>query len=150
MEIKTLQEFKIKNVITQRGKFTAKEFEKAALDITTEYKNYLANSGNTIITTTISIEMQNNEQIMDVEIIVPVTKEIKPKHPYQFKKEIKITNALYSKVENPSLLMAEIEKVNKYMQENSLIPITSAYLVQTKQDNLTSIEIYIGINPNIL
>ena len=37
------------------------------------YKDYAANNGEYVITTTKSLEVVNGEQIMDVEILLPVS-----------------------------------------------------------------------------
>lgn len=114
------------------------------------FKAYGVNNGESVITTTRAMEVVNNEQILDVEILLPVTYRIPCDAPYEFKKSIKIANALYARENDVSNLQNALNDVNQYILDYKLQPITSAYLVQSKQENMLVTDIYIGINPNIL
>lgn len=150
MNIILNQSFEIDNLITQSGQFTIIDFQKALMNISKEYKDYVLNNGEYIITTTRSIEIIDGEQLMDTEILLPANCRIQVEKPYIFKNKIKIANALYSKVEDIAKLQDKLNEVNQYVIDNKFQPITSAYLVQTKQENKPIIEIYVGLNPNIL
>ena len=150
MDIILNQEYEIDNLITRVGRFNVMDFQQALMNLVNSYKDYAANNGEYVITTTKSLEVVNGEQIMDVEILLPVSYRVPTDDPYVFKSKIKLSNALYAKITDPALLQDALNQVNQYILENKLQPVTSAYLVQTKQDNKPSIEIYIGMNPNIL
>lgn len=45
---------------------------------------------------------------------------------------------------------ALMDMVNQYILDQQMQTITSAYLVHTKENNQPCVEIYIGINPNVL
>jgi hypothetical protein len=96
------------------------------------------------------MDIIEGKQIIDVEVLLPIAYRIPDDTPYEFKERIKITNALYTKVEQVERLNDAMNEVNEYMVSNGLQPVTSAYLVQTKQEDKPVIELYIGINPNIL
>ncbi len=51
---------------------------------------------------------------------------------------------------NYTKLQEVLEEMNQYMSINSFQPVTSAYLAQSKQNEKIVIEVYIGLNPNIL
>ena len=85
-----------------------------------------------------------------MEILIPVSYRIPCNEPYEFKERIKIVNAIYVAEDDITKLQDTMNQMNQYIFDNKLQPITSAYLVQTKQDNKMITGIYIGINPNIL
>ncbi|MDD4113276.1 MAG: hypothetical protein PHC56_09650 [Herbinix sp.] len=115
-----------------------------------QFKDYMINNGETIITTTKAVEIVDSEQILDVEILLPVSYRIPCNEPFVFKEKIKIVNALYVREDDITKLQDTMNYMNKYILDNKLQPITSAYLVQSKQDNKMITDIYIGINPNVL
>lgn len=150
MDIVQEKSFEINNLISRSGKFTALEFQKALVEMVNAFKNFSRANGDYVITTTKSLEARNGEQVLDVEILIPVNYRIPVEEPYVFKNEIKLTNCLYAMETDVSRLQDTLNKINQYIIDQKLLPITSAYLVQTKQDNQPCIAIYVGINPNIL
>lgn len=150
MDILQDQSFEISNLVTQSGRFSVADFQKAMMGMVNAYKDFSVDNGEYMITTTKSLEVINGEQIMDVEFLLPVSYRIPVEEQYTFKNKLKLANALYAKVTDITQLQDTLNMVNQYILDNKLQPITSAYLVQTKQDNKPCIEVYIGINPNIL
>ena len=140
----------INNLITQSGKFKVKEFQDSLSNLVNRYKGFSKTNGDYIITTTKSIEIINGEQIMDVEILMPVNYLIPVEEPYVFKNKLKLTHALHVKVTDITKLQDTLDMVNQYILDQDLEPITSAYLVQLKEEDQPRIEIYVGINPNIV
>lgn len=150
MEIIQEQSYEINNLISRTGKFTLPEFQKTLIEMVNTYKDFSIANGDYVITTTKAVEMKEGVQVMDVEILMPVNYRMPVDAPYMFKSTLRLTNALYSKVTEVAMLQDNINQINQYIQDQKLIPITSMYLVQTKQNNQLCIEIYVGINPNIL
>lgn len=150
MNILSEQSYEINNIISRSGKFTTTRFQGILMETAQKFKDFVANNGETIITTTKAVEIVDSEQILDVEILLPVSYRIPCSEPYVFKEKIKIDNALYFREDDITKLQDAMNKMNQYILDNRLQPITSAYLVQTKQDNKMITDIYIGINPNIL
>lgn len=150
MNILLEQTYEIKNIVSRSDKFTAHKFQEVLMETAREFKDYTINNGETIITTTKAVEIVDNEQVLDVEILIPVGYRISCSEPYVFKEKIKIANALYIREDDIAKLQDTMNYMNQYILDNKLQPITSAYLVQTKQDNKMIADIYIGINPNIL
>ncbi|MDF2870920.1 MAG: AraC family transcriptional regulator [Anaerocolumna sp.] len=150
MDIILNQKYEISDLISYSGRFTATEFQKKIIEMVNNYKDIALRSGEYMITVTKSVEFVNGEQVMDVEILLPVNCRITATHPYRFKDKLRLTNALLVNVTKLSYLQETLEQVDSYIMEHKLKPITSAYLVQTKRDNLAVIDIYVGINPNIL
>lgn len=150
MDIIQGKNYEINNLISKSGKFTAIEFQNTLINMANVYKNFSIANGDYIITSTKALEVVNGEQILDVEILMPVTYRMPVEETYTFKSKLKLTNALYKKVIDITKLQDTLNMMNQYIIEKKLQPITSAYLIQTKQNNQPCIEIYIGINPNIL
>lgn len=150
MNILSEQTYEIKNIISRSDRFTVHKFQEVLVEMARGFKDYAINNGDTIITTTKAVEGVDNEQILDVEILLPVNYRIPCSEPYVFKEKIKIANALYTREDDITKLQDTMNYMNQYILDNKLQPITSAYLVQLKQDNKMITDIYIGINPNIL
>ncbi len=150
MNILLNKEIEVNNLISQSGKFSMDEFQKVIQDMIMNYKDYADSSNEYMITTTKVLEIVEGKQILDVEVLLPISYRISVEKPYIFKEKIKITNALYAKVENVDNINEAMNEVNQYIVSNGLQPITSAYVIQTKQEDRPMAEIYIGLNPNIL
>ncbi|HHV09334.1 MAG TPA: hypothetical protein GXX75_03520 [Clostridiales bacterium] len=150
MEVILNQEYEMNHLITRSGRFTVAEFQKNLMEMANSYKDFAVNNGEYMITTTKAVEFIAGEQVMDVEILMPVDYRMPVEEPYQFKEKVRLVNALYVKVTDPALLQETLNQVNGYITENKLQPITPAYLVQTKQDSKSCIEVYVGMNPNVL
>lgn len=150
MDIILEQNYDITNLITISGKYTVSEFQSIVQEISSVFKEYAIENGSKVITTTKSIEMINGEQYIDVDVLLPICYQIPIKEPYYFKNKLSIKNAIYTKVNDITKLQEKLIDVNQYISDNKLQPITSAYLIQSMQDNKLIVEIYIGINPNIL
>lgn len=148
MDVYKEQFYEVKNLVSKSDKCSTPEFQKSLVDMVDLYKGYTVEEY--IITTTKSIEIINGEQVMDVEILLPVSYRIPVEEPYVYKERLKLTNALYMKVLEVAKLQDALNEMNQYILEQRLQPITTAYLVQTKNNNQPCVEIYIGINPNIL
>jgi hypothetical protein len=144
------QEYEINNLITHSGRFTVAEFQKNLMKMSNSYKDYALNNGEYMITTTKTVEFVSGEQVMDVEMLMPVSYRMPVEEPYQFKDKVRITHALYAKVTDSAFLQESLNQVNEYIIENKLQPITSAYIIQSKKDNKPCIEVYVGMNPNLL
>lgn len=150
MNIILNQELEFSNLVSHIGKFSTDEFQKFIGEIIMSYKDYTDISNECLITTTKAVEIIEGKQLLDVEILLPISHRINVQKPYGFKEKIRILNALYTKVEQAEKLNEAMNEVNQYIVSNGLQPVTSAYIVQTKQGNKAMFEIYIGLNPNIL
>jgi hypothetical protein len=151
MEIKENQTLEIENLLSYRGKVKQTDIENIGKDmdkiISENGRNRIGNP----ITATFGVEGDD----MDLEILLPIDKEISDIGEYRFKKKIRIENAvLISHKGNPALIQNTFNILNKYIMENKMQPITVGYNVTRKADPLdvenTIIDVFVGINPNIL
>lgn len=93
--------------------------------------------------------------MIDIELLMPIDKSIDSTDKFVFKNQIKIVNAVVIHyIGNPNELQVAYNELNKYIIDNGLNVITAGYNVTKKVSSLdinnTEIEIYVGINPNIL
>ena len=152
----TNRELYYKNLLSSRKTLTQDELQKEFNSIDT----FIKENGLTIvgpkISTTYSIT-QAMVSSMDVEILIPVNKEFNDTDIYKFKKEIKLVNCLkINHKGNPMIFQNSVMSMQKYIEENKLMPISTLYTVNIKEvktkeeiDNYEA-DAYISISPNIL
>lgn len=151
LEIKENQELYIEKLLSFRGEVKQSELESVAKDMEAHIKNTGAKLVGAPITTTFAIKTD----LLDVEVLMPVDGIIASTGKYRFKDCIKITNAVVASYKgNPAGLQTASNQLTVYMSEHNLLPITTGYNITRKVDMLnpdnTEIDVYVGINPNIL
>jgi len=155
--IKENQELHRYNLVSKRQKITQNEMPY----VIDEIKKYAENNQlkiKDIISVSFSNTMENNEQIIDNECIVEFTSQITNNilpDGYKNKNELLITNALNLSFKgNQQLFLAKYNEIANYIASNKLQPITPMYTVihnpLEQLGNEVDLDIYIGINPNIL
>lgn len=151
LEIKKNQELNVVNVLSYRGKLKQSDIE----NIGKKMDDYINNSGakraGYPMTATYFVE----GDILDIELIIPIDKNINSTDEFIFKNEIKIVNAVVVSYKgHPIGLQDACNQLNQYISENNLQPITVGYNVSKKMDMFnpenTEIDVYVGISPNIL
>lgn len=150
-EIKTNQELEVNNILTFRGKVKPQELDSIVKDMELKMKDVGIERVGKPITATYAMD---NEGV-DVEVLLPINKSMGNIGIYKFKERIKIVNAvLLSYKGNPAGLQNACNELNRYMAENQLQPITVGYNITKHIDTInvenTEIDVYVGINPNIL
>ena len=151
IEIKTNQEFEVNNVLSFRGKILSNELDSIGKDMEAKISAFGAKRVGNPITATYAIE----GNLVDIEILLPIDKNIGKIDKYCFKEKIKIVNAVEALYKgNPMGLQNACNELNQYILENNLQPVTVGYNVTKYVDPInlenTEIHIYVGINPNIL
>lgn len=153
----TNKELKMDNILSLRKKLKQNELS----DEINMIHNYLAENGikraGPLVTAIFNVEQVNGEQIIDIEILAPMDKKNGLPEKYNFKEKFYLTNAVYARHEgNPAFLQETYNKLIKYINDNNLQQITPAYNVYINEFSSINdldemiIDIYIGINPNIL
>jgi len=151
IEIKENQELVLRKVISFRGKFEQTELEKVGKEMESYIKNVGAKKLGNPVTATYAV----NGRLMDVEIIIPIDMKIKSSEKYTYREQLKIINAVEMLYKgHPIGLEDACNQLNQYIIEHNLHPITVGYNVTKNVDimNLenTEIDVYVGINPNIV
>jgi effector-binding domain-containing protein len=156
-EFKEGRELKLENVLSLRKKMTQNEIQQEMIQIGNfMQQNNLKKSG-PVVTTTFAIEQNGTSPLLDMEILVPLDKDIPLPEQYRMKKLFHLKNAVYARHEgNPQLLQNTLNSMVQYIQNNKLQQITPAYNATVNEpkpgeglDKLI-IDAYIGVNPSIL
>lgn len=150
------QTLKFNNLLSLRKNMTQQDIPSEMSKLEQYIKDSSATKIGPIITTTFSIT-QSIEPMMDMEILIPIDKEINSNTFFKFKKNFILTNAIKAiHTGNPKFLKNTFDSINLYIQQNNLQPITSAYNVtihdakNISEIDKVEINIYVGMNPNKL
>jgi effector-binding domain-containing protein len=156
--IETGREFYAENLISLRKKGTQAEINSAATALNEYIKSQSAGRAGPSISTTYSVDQSGGQAVLDMEILIPVDRNIEQADGYVFKKKFHLVNAAYIRHEGrPEQLQEACSRLIKYLQENKLQNITSINNVMIKEpQNINGtfgdmiVDLYIGINPSIL
>ena len=151
IEIKENQELELNNLLSFRGKIRQSELESIGRDIELKINEKGAKRVSYPVMATYGV----NGEFVDMEVLVPIDKEIQNVGDYTFRKEIKIVNAVMVTYKgNPIGLQDACNELNQYIENKKLQPITVGYNVTQCIDPMnmenTISKIYVGINPNIV
>ncbi|MGN0316442.1 MAG: hypothetical protein ACI4E1_00730 [Lachnospira sp.] len=151
LEIKENQELNVANVLSFKGKIRQTELE----NIGKEMELYIHNSGAKRVGNPITATYGIENDVIEVELLMPIDMSIDSTDRFVFKNQIKIVNAVIASYKgHPMGLQDVCNQLNQYIMEHKLQPITVGYNVTKKTDMLntenTEIDVYVGISPNIL
>mgnify|MGYP000972065557 CR=1 FL=1 len=159
VNIEVGKELILENVLSLRKKLTQEEINSEIANIKKYFELNGIGKAGPIVTSTHSVEMERGVAILDMEIIIPMDRNFADvtKSDYKIKPVFKIANAIYVRNQgNPSQLEQIYKEMMSYIQKNGLQQITPSYNVTVKEIlpgmdlNEAIIDVYIGINPNIL
>ena len=160
MEIKTGLTFQMKNVLAFRGKVTQATLNEKRKEMENLIKEFNAKPVHPAVTTTYGIEQTAEGPVMDMEVLIPLDKDVsheilvKQLSEYRFKPQFLLTNALQVHHEaKDGKLEDSIKELYKYVQVHNLSPITNGYNIafnDPDDPNDMIVDIMVGIDPNIL
>ena len=128
VEIKENQELIMENVLSFRGKVTQQQLQEEMMKIGQVFRNLGVQKNGPVTTATYAAKQVGNEQVMDVEILIPMDRPVKLANEYTFKPVIKIVNALCIRHEgHPGGLQDTINRLNAYILEHKKQVITATY-----------------------
>lgn len=145
------------NVYSRRIQVDEEEMQKILKDIQIFCnKKFLFVSSITTVTFGTKKD-QNYKPLMDLEILLNIQNQQKIELPYGFckKEKIQIVNALKCCYTGLNENVIQIyNELNKYIERNKIQPITPIYSVNKnpyiQENGRIDLDLYIGINPNIL
>jgi len=89
-----------------------------------------------ILTITFAVENVYGEQVIDMEIMIPARNSDNLTSHYTLKEEFYLTNAVYKKHKGtPELIINTYNELNNDIVQNGLIPITTEYNVNVKDQS---------------
>ena len=150
----------MKNVLSYRGKVDQKLLMEKRKEIDDVMNRFGARPIHPAITSTFGIEKTENGPIMDLEILVPLDKDISheiamAKLPgYRFKPLFLLANAVRIRHEGSTETMENsIRELYKFIQVRNLKPITTGYSIPMNDPDDPKdliIDFMVGVDPNIL
>lgn len=142
------------NVLSIKGEFTQQDIPSVVKDIKKIISDSGASENGRMVTATYSVD---SDGTMDMEILVPLDKEIVAPAGYEFKPIFRLRNAI--KVVHrgdPALLQESADELMKHIENRGLMQITVGYSVlinsPANMQNLEDYcsEIYVGVCDNVL
>ncbi len=151
LEIMEKQKLELRNLFCFRGKVKQTEVDGIVKAMEGKLAKMEAKCTGNPVTATFGVD----GEYIDIEIMLPIDKSIGIIDRYYYKDKIEIVNAvLASYTGHPGKLQEVCNILNQYIIDNKLQPITVGYNITKMVDPLnlenTKIDIYVGINPNIL
>ena len=155
--IENNKELKLENVLSLRKKMGQADVPQEMMKIGGFLKRNDIKKNGPIVTATFNIEKTNEEPILDMEILVPMDRQVELSGEYKLKKVFHLVNAVLIRHHgDPNLLQNTYNELMAYIKEKGLQQITTAYNVNIKDlqpgQSLGEmiIDVYIGVNPSIL
>lgn len=147
----------MENVISFRGKVTQQQMQQVVKEMEQIISENSAEKNGFSVTATFAIESNGSQPIMDIEVLIPLNKEIRVPSDYKFKPIFRLNNAVKIRHKgNPAMLQNSANELMKYIADHKLTPITTGYNVTVQEptdpndiDSLI-VDMYVGISDNIL
>lgn len=153
VEIKTDRELLLENVLSFRGIINQVQIQDIGIDM----EKVILEAGLQRKGTPVTATHEMKDGTIDIEILLPVDGDLSRinNEKYKTKKKVHIVNAVVAcYFGNPDGVQEAYDELNRYIVNNELQAITVGYNVTKKINPLdienTELEIYVGINPNIL
>lgn len=128
------QSLVLQNVIFFRKKLD----QQASINISKEIdeilaKNNAKKNGSTI-TITHNVMVENGQQVIDLEMMIPLDKEISAPNGFEFLPEFVLNDAFKVRIEgNPQQMQSAVETLAEYIKSKNLQPNTPLYVVTVKE-----------------
>ncbi|MFC4770315.1 hypothetical protein [Effusibacillus consociatus] len=156
IQIETGKSIRFENVASFRKKMKQSEVNLELGKFVNFLQQNNVQKNGPMITATFGVENDQQEQILDIEFLIPIDKQIDMPHEYTFKPLFHLVHAVYARyIGDPLQIENTYNELTDFLQQNKLQQITPAYNmnlndIHTLQGNEPIIDIYIGVNPSIL
>lgn len=151
MEIVEKQYLSVESLLSYKARTTYEKLNKliSHLDGSLPILG-LKRVGNTLFTITEN-KYGCDEPILDVEIMVPIEGTFKSNEYYVYKPKVVLTNALKKRCSYNFTDMLEARtEMQQYIYMNDQKPLTEFFYRIVESGNMEAVDIYIGINENIV
>lgn len=156
LQIEKNKSIKFESVVSLRKKLNAEEIQTEIMNLAKLLKEHGIPKKGPLITATHGLEVVDGQQVLDMELLVSIDREIELPDKYSFKEVFHLVNAVRVRHEgNLENLQTTYNDLNFYIQQNKLQQITTAYNVNVNDEKVAQgeepiIDIYIGVNPSLL
>ena len=152
MEINQEEIYLVEQVITYRGKVNNKLLNNVMEQLFSAINDAGLKINGSTITAIHSIENDCGDQIIDIEIIVPINGVMTSTDEFVYRDRFEINNALmFRHIGNPQTMNTEMQEFNQYIKNNNFKPVTPFYNVTIRSasspseiDNII-MDIYVGV-----
>ncbi|MEE3497577.1 MAG: DUF5085 family protein [Ruminococcus bromii] len=152
MEINQEEIYLVEQVITYRGKVNNKLLNNVMEQLFSAINDAGLKINGSTITAIHSIENDCGDQIIDIEIIVPINGVMTSTDEFVYRDRFEINNALmFRHIGNPQTMNTEMQEFNQYIKNNNFKPVTPFYNVTVRSasspseiDNII-MDIYVGV-----
>lgn len=152
MEITEKQLIDVKSVLSYRTRVLDSDLRNLVEFVSENIDALNLNINGNIIFSVFDTDTAGDLEYINIEVLVPVSDYFKSNSKYVYKPYFRIENAVklrhYGKYSD---LKKSRSLIYEYLEENKLTPITNVYYKVIDNDSSSSvIDLYIGINSNIL
>lgn len=147
----------MENVFSFRGKVTQQQMAGISKEIEQLMQANGAQKNGSAVSATFAVDTSSAVPLMDIELLIPMTKVFPVNEPYRFKPVFRLKNAVKIRHEgSPATLQNTANELMSYISEHGLTPVTAGYNVTVREPkdqadiNNMIVDIYIGVNDNIL
>lgn len=155
MEINQKNIYSVEQVITYRGKVNNKLINNVMSQLLSVINGTGLKTNGPTITAIHSIANDCGDQIIDIEIVVPINGIMTSTDEFVYRDRFEISNALmFRHIGNPLTMNTEMQEFNQYIRENDFKPVTPFYNVTVRSasspseiDNII-MDIYVGVKSN--
>lgn len=129
-----------------------KELEKMGSFIN---ENGIKKTGS-LISSTQSVQEVDGEQLLEMEFLLPIDKEVDGNNEFLFKPQFHLMNAVYMRYQGPvGRLPDAYKEIEAFINKEKLQQITSVYSTNSNEEEvrkgeLPVFDLYVGVNPSIL
>lgn len=155
MEINQKNIYSVEQVITYRGKVNNKLINNVMSQLLSVINDTGLKTNGPTITAIHSIANDCGDQIIDIEIVVPINGIMTSTDEFVYRDRFEISNALmFRHIGNPLTMNTEMQEFNQYIRDNDFKPVTPFYNVTVRSasspseiDNII-MDIYVGVKSN--
>jgi len=153
LTVETNQQLHMTNLIAFRKNVRAAELHGYAEKMLAYFESHGAKKVGGSVSATYAVD----GDMMDIEVYIPVDKEIPSSEEFVFKPKLYLCNCIkVNHKGNPQLLEETINKLNDYIENHNLTPISACFTVTLKEitnpsdAELFEMDAYISISPNLM
>lgn len=128
------QQLILKNILSFRKKLN----QQSLIDISKEIDDIVekndAKKDGSVVTVTHNVTVENGQQLIDIEMMIPLNKEIVVPNGFVFLKEFLLNDAFKIRIiGSPQQMQDAVQILAEYIQNKNLKPNTPLYVVTVKE-----------------